>query len=66
MSSYRTIQGDTWDMICYRLTGSTSKVDQLISANQDHIGTYIFPADIILRVPDFDIGTSGDLPPWKQ
>lgn len=66
MSTYRTTQGDTWDMIAYKQLGSTGYTDQLIGANLDHVGTYIFPAGVTLRLPEIAEKTDTNLPPWKR
>lgn len=41
MSEYRTVQGDTWDLIAYRKLGSTDYTDQLISANLETIPKFV-------------------------
>lgn len=66
MSSYTTVQGDTWDIIAYKRLGSTDYTDQLISANLEYVGTLIFPAGVTLRLPSIEEKTSGNLPPWKR
>ena len=54
MSEYRTVQGDTWDLIAYRKLGSTDYTDQLISANLEHVGKLLFPAGVTLRLPEIE------------
>lgn len=66
MKNYTTVQGDTWDMIAYKKLGSTGYTDQLISANLDHLGTFIFPAGVTLRLPEIVEKTDTNLPPWKR
>ena len=68
MSTYTTIQGDTWDMIAYKQLGSTGFTDQLMSANPEHLGTFLFPAGVTLRLPEIKskASGSGSLPPWKR
>lgn len=64
---YRTIQGDTWDLIAfkvYRELGGESLCDKLISANTKYINMVIFPAGCELVIPDIDIPTVNTLPPW--
>ena len=39
-ATYKTTQGDTWDMIAYKQLGSTNYTDQLICANLEHVGNY--------------------------
>lgn len=68
MSSYTTKQGDMWDDIAYNLYGSSAHTGKLIKANQDYVDTYIFPAGVVLDVPDLndnDIEISV-IPPWRE
>lgn len=67
MRTYRTIQGDTWDIIAYREysnIGGERLLHHLIEANSDYVDTVIFPAGVVLNVPDIDIPKSDTLPPW--
>lgn len=66
MSTYTTIQGDTWDLIAYQQLGSTSYTDQLVSANPEYLGTFLFPAGVTLRLPEITEKTDTNLPPWKR
>ena len=67
MSEYKTVQGDTWDVIAYRELGSTNDTDQLMIANLEHVGTLLFPAGVTLRLPEIEEKKpNGDLPPWKR
>lgn len=66
MNTYRTIQGDTWDIIAHTQLGSTDYTDQLISANLEHVGKLLFPAGITLRLPEITSRPSVNLPPWKR
>lgn len=67
MRTYVTVQGDMWDSIAYAQLGSTSHTDKLINANLRYREYYVFPAGIVLalpEVPEAETGTS--LPPWKS
>lgn len=68
MKTYTTIQGDMWDSIAYRQLGSTSQTDQLMNLNQQYRDYYIFPAGIVLTLPDSESvdAVSETMPPWKQ
>lgn len=67
MRIYTTIQGDTWDMIAHKKLGNSSCTDRLITANPEHIGTLIFPAGVVLRLPEIEEEKTADsLPPWKR
>lgn len=64
---YRTVSGDTWDLIAYRVYGKYGRellMSALIDANPEHIDQVIFPAGIVLDVPEPDIPTPRTLPPW--
>ncbi|MET3831029.1 phage tail protein X [Paenibacillus sp. DS2363] len=65
MTTYRTIQGDTWDGISYKLTSSYDAMTTLMYANLDHIQTVIFTAGVELTVPDVQAQTSSSLPSWR-
>lgn len=65
--TYTTVQGDMWDAIAYTQLGSVAHTDKLINANLAYRQYFIFPAGIVLILPDVDENTAGDtLPPWKQ
>ena len=64
--TYTTIQGDTWDGICYKALGDERYMDRLMKLNLKYIGTYIFPAGVVLALPDAEAYTPDDLPPWKR
>lgn len=68
MKTYTTIQGDMWDSIAYRQLGSMSQTDQLMNLNQQYRDYYIFPAGIVLTLPDSESvdAVSETMPPWKQ
>lgn len=67
MTTYTTRQGDTWDMISYRLTGSPEQVIPLMHANSKYTETFIFPAGVVLDVPELNSIIDYDtLPPWKR
>lgn len=67
MKTYTTVQGDMWDSIAYAQLGDCSHTDKLINANAEHRETYIFPAGVVLTIPDVDTTTdSGTLPPWRE
>ncbi|MNP84072.1 hypothetical protein D3C76_1832150 [compost metagenome] len=66
MTTYRTITGDTWDGIAFKLSGAEANMTALIQANLDYAEYVIFPAGITLNVPTFEINESDTLPPWLQ
>ena len=69
MKTTTTIQGDTWDILAKRLYGNELFMDVLINANINHRRIAIFPAGIVLQVPEVDttaLADDPDLPPWKR
>ncbi|MBQ6164788.1 MAG: tail protein X [Clostridia bacterium] len=67
MKTYTTVQGDMWDKIAADQLGSEIYVDRLMTANPEHIDTYVFSSGIELTIPDIDAtGDVSALPPWKQ
>lgn len=54
MKVYRTIQGDTWDIISHKVYGHSFGMEQLIHANLTHIEVSEFPAGILINIPEDD------------
>ena len=65
---YRTISGDTWDGIAFKVFGDEGYTDRIMKINPDLLETAIFPAGVLLEIPeaDADAGVSDLLPPWKK
>ena len=69
MKTYRTIQGDTWDIIAYHVYETQcreKRLDALLESNPEYREYVIFPAGIILEIPEIDNTISESLPPWKR
>ena len=68
MSEYRTIQGDTWEGIAFRLWGAEHMAPYLLAANPAHLDVLSFPAGIVLTVPSVTVRkkSAGSLPPWVE
>lgn len=69
MRTYRTVQGDTWDIIALRMypkLGGEKLMNRLLSINPEHRDTVIFTADVLLQIPDVDIPVVSSIPPWKR
>ena len=66
MTTYKTRNGDMWDRIAYRLTGSTEQIVPIMQANPQYTDTWIFPAGVELSIPDLNsmIDSTVVLPPW--
>ena len=68
MKTYTTKQGDMWDSISYAVYGSTAYTGKLMKANLEHSSIFIFPANIVLNVPEIET-TDSDIsfiPPWRR
>ena len=69
MMKYRTVQGDTWDLIALRMypkIGGEKLMDILLEHNPEHMNTVIFSANVILNIPDVDVPVISSLPAWKR
>ena len=64
--TYTTVQGDMWDSIAYTQLGSVRHTDRLINANLQYREYYIFPAGIVLTLPEIPEQADNSLPPWKK
>lgn len=64
MSSYTTTQGDTWDLIAYRLWGSEYLLPLLLEQNQQYRDVLIFDGGIKLIVPRIDTAIYTPRPSW--
>ena len=66
-ATYTTRQGDTWDVIAYRLWGRETLMRQLIEANPDYGDVLVFGPDVVLSVPQITVpDKTPDLPPWMK
>lgn len=66
VKTYRTVQGDMWDSIAYRLLGDCKYTDLLLNANQQYVDVYIFSAGAVLTIPEIPEEYALPLPPWKR
>lgn len=64
--TYRTIAGDTWDGVVYKVLGDCFFMDLLIKENIQHSETFIFSAGVELVIPEVEAKPNTKLPPWKQ
>ncbi len=67
MKTYKTAQGDTWDIASYRIYGDEGHVGALVAVNPTHVNTVIFPAGVMLTIPEVTVLSSAtNLPPWRR
>ena len=66
---YRTVSGDTWDLIAFKVYGSEGYFHDLIRSNLRLIDIAVFDANIPVIIPEIaDEENDSDerLPPWKR
>ena len=66
---YRTVSGDTWDLIAFKVYGSEGYFHDLIRSNLRLIDIAIFDANIPVIIPEIDDEENDNderLPPWKR
>ncbi|MGM9598694.1 MAG: tail protein X [Faecousia sp.] len=65
--TYTTVQGDMWDSIAYKTLGSVEHTNRIMSANPSLYKYFVFPAGVVVNIPDSNTGRNYDnLPPWKK
>lgn len=64
--TYTTIQGDTWDLISFKLFGSEKYMKNLIEANWPLLETLVFSSGTVITVPDLPEESDEDAPFWRQ
>ncbi len=52
MGKYITVSGQTWDQIACEVYGDDHYCDQLMDANRSLLEYFVFPAGVVLDVPD--------------
>lgn len=65
MATYKTIQGDTFDGIAFKLWGDEKYMKALIQANLDYADILIFSPNVELIVPEIE-EESDPLPFWRE
>lgn len=67
-TTYKTQAGDMWDMIAWRVYGSTANTAKLMKANPGYVDMFFLPAGLTLDVPELAV-TDVDatfVPPWRK
>ena len=65
-TTYTTIQGDTWDLISFKLFGSEKYMKNLIEANWPLLETLVFSSGTVITVPDLPEESDEAAPFWRQ
>lgn len=63
---YTTVQGDTWDLISYKIYGDEKYIGTLMQSNFPLLDYTVFPAGVIINVPALPSVESEDLPEWRS
>ncbi|MCR4442141.1 MAG: tail protein X [Peptococcaceae bacterium] len=63
---YKTMAGDTWDILALDAYNDEMKASLLIQANPQYADIIVFPAGIELKIPIVDDAAPDTLPPWKR
>ena len=62
---YTTKAGEQWDEIALDVYGDEAHADVLMQANPGELGTYQFPAGVVLNTPELEEEQTTELPPWR-
>lgn len=62
---YTTKAKQQWDEIALEVYGDEKHADILMQANPQELGTYQFPAGVILNTPELQEEQATELPPWR-
>lgn len=67
---YKTVNGDTWDLISYKLYGTEQYFHQLMRTNLELLSIAVFDSNVPIIVPEIEATTNiveaSKLPPWKR
>jgi len=68
LPEYVTKQGDTFESIAWFQMGASEFMCDLIKANREHMETAVFPAGVMLTIPEIETPpvTEDSTPPWRR
>lgn len=64
--TYKTKQGDTWDIIAFNCYSNEMKADVIMAANLNLLDYFIFPSGVILQIPELVTDDNTLLPDWRR
>ena len=64
--TYRTLAGDTFDILALDAYNDEFLAGELIRANPQHAGVVVFEAGVELTIPALAQAAPGSLPPWTR
>lgn len=69
MNIYTTVQGQTWDQIAFEVFGTEYMADKIMDLNRDKLDIFVFPAGVMLALPDEGSAiiqsVPSDYPAWR-
>ena len=63
---YTTDQGETWDMIAYKIYGKETYADILMKNNFKYLDIFVFSEGTVLYAPELPEEVDDDLPLWRD
>lgn len=60
------VAGDMWDAIAYKTLGDEAYTDRIMKLNPEYRRLFVFPAGIVLTIPEPESQVAAGLPPWKR
>ena len=66
MKQYKTVQGDTWDLIAKKQYGDEKKLDILMMNNFSLLNYVVFPAGIVVDIPELRDEEQQGWPEWRR
>lgn len=64
--TYTTVQGDMWDSVSKTVYGTEAGMTKLLEANEAYRNFVVFPAGLLLIIPDYEPPKTDRLPPWRR
>lgn len=66
MGIYITLQGDTWDLISYKVYGTSKYTGLLMQNNYQLLDIFIFSSGIEVKTPEITESDNSDMPIWRD
>lgn len=64
--TYTTVSGDIWDDIAYRKLGGERYTSLLMESNTQYLDIVVFPAGVVLALPEINTPIPENVPPWRR
>lgn len=64
--TYRTVSGETWDMVAKNVYGNELRADYLMENNPKMIDVFVFENGTVLDTPELPAEEKLLLPPWRK